>query len=455
MEKTLQFISENRERFLEELKGLIAIESVSSDPAHKNDMQKAAEYIKKLLLEAGADIAEICPTDGNPGNPIVYGERIISPGAKTVLVYGHYDVMPVQPLEEWKTSPFEAVIKDNAIWARGANDDKGQSFTQLKAFEAMNKTGELPCNVKFMFEGEEEIGSEALSAWCAKNKERLAADIILVSDTSMLGENIPSVTCGLRGISYFQVKVTGASRDLHSGLYGGAVANPINALSSMIGKLVDEEGRITIPGFYDDVKDFSPSLREAINSAPFSEEGFTYSIGIKQTCGEKGYTTMERKGIRPTLDVCGIIGGYTGEGAKTVIPSSATAKISMRLVADQDCEKVRKQFMEYFPTLAPKSVTVEIQYLHGGTPYMADTESHAYKAAAAALKDVFGKEPIPFYSGGSIGIISTFKDVLGLQSILLGFGLDTDAIHAPNENFRLSMFDKALKTIPLFYKYFA
>lgn len=452
MQKTEIYIAENRDKFLEDLKRLIAIPSISSDPAHKDDMLKAAEYIKEMLYKAGTDMAEVCKTDGNP---IVYAERIISSEAKTVLIYGHYDVMPVEPLEEWHTKPFEAVFKDGAIWARGANDDKGQSFTHIKAFEAMNKTGELPCNVKFMFEGEEEVGSEALAVWCRENRKKLDADIILVSDTSMLGENTPSITCGLRGISYFQVKVTGASRDLHSGLYGGAVANPINALCSMIGKLIDSDGKITIPGFYDDVKTFSPELRKAINTAPFSEEKFKESIGVTDICGEDGYTTMERKGIRPTLDLCGIIGGYTGEGAKTVIPSSATAKISMRLVANQDCEKVKTQFMKYFPTLAPKGVQVEIEYLHGGTPYMADTESNAYKAAAHALKDVFGKDPVPFYSGGSIGIISTFKEVLGLQSILIGFGLDTDAIHAPNENFRLSMFDKALKTIPLFYKYFS
>lgn len=452
MKKTEQYIAENRDRFLEELKELIAIPSISSDHARKDDMLRAADYLKNMLIKAGVDRAEVCPTEGNP---IVYAERIISEEAKTVLVYGHYDVMPVEPLKEWKTSPFDAVIKDGAIWARGANDDKGQTFTQLKAFEAMNKVGELPCNVKFMLEGEEEIGSESLTAWCSKNRDRLKADVILVSDTSMLGEDVPSITCGLRGISYFQVKITGASRDLHSGLYGGAVANPINALSTMIGKLMDENGRITIPGFYDDVRDFPSELRKALNSAPFSEEKFRDSIGITESCGEEGYTTMERKGIRPTLDVCGIIGGYTKEGSKTVIPSSASAKISMRLVADQNCEKVKKQFMEYFPTLAPKGVKVEIEYMHGGTPYMADTRSEAYKAASKALVEVFGKEPIPFYSGGSIGIISTFTEVLGLQSILLGFGLDTDAIHAPNENFRLSMFDKALKTIPLFYKKFA
>jgi len=415
-------------------------------------MINAAEFLRESLINAGVDRAEICQTNGNP---IVYAERILGDNCKTILIYGHYDVMPTEPLNEWKSDPFKPEIRDDAIWARGADDDKGQSFTHIKAFEAMNKCGELPCNVKFMFEGEEEIGSGSLSGWCKENKDKLKADVILLSDTSMMDEDIPSITCGLRGIAYFDVKVKGPNRDLHSGLYGGVVANPINVLASMIAKLTDDNGKITIPGFYDSVNEFSDEFRASINSAPFNEEEFKQSIGITAIYGECGYTAIERRGIRPTLDLCGISGGYTSEGAKTIIPSYASAKISMRLVANQNYEKISEEFVKYFKSIAPEGVQVEIVPLHGGQPYMADHNSPAYIAASEAVTDVFGKAPVPFYSGGSIPIISSFEKELGIKSILLGFGLSSDAIHSPNENFRLSMFDKALETIPLFYKYYA
>ncbi len=404
------------------------------------------------MLKAGVDRAEIFPTDGPS---IVYGEKIIDPALPTILVYAHYDVMPVDPIELWTSPPFEPEIRDGKIWARGADDDKGQGFMHLKAFEAMVATNTLPCNVKFMLEGEEEIGSGQLTHWVAKHKEMLKADVILVSDTSMLGETTPSITCGLRGLAYVEVKVTGPNRDLHSGLYGGAVANPINVLSQMIAKLIDENGVVQIPGFYDGIKEFTADERAAIAKAPFDEERFKASIDIADVMGEAGYTTMERKGIRPTLDCCGIWGGYIGEGSKTVIPSTASAKISMRLVAGQDFEDITRKFTTYFQSLVPSGATVEVFPSHGGYPYMADTDSAAYKAASVAMTETFGVEPVPFYSGGSIPIISTFERVLGIKSILMGFGLDTDAIHSPNENFSLDLFYKGIKTIPLFYKSFS
>lgn len=447
-----QYIEQNSERFLSELFELLRIPSISADPSHKPDMDRCAQWLCDSLMKSGADSAQIFPTDGNS---IVYGEKIIDPAAPTVLIYAHYDVMPVDPIELWNSDPFEPIVKDGKIWCRGADDDKGQGYMHIKAFESMVATGTLPCNVKFMLEGEEEIGSGELTKWVAKHKQMLKADVILVSDTSMLAADTPSITCGLRGLAYVEVTVTGPNRDLHSGLYGGAVANPINVLSKMITQLLDEQGRVTIPGFYDGIKTFTTQERAEIAAAPFNEEKFRQSIGINDTAGEKGYSTMERKGIRPTLDPCGIWGGYIGQGSKTVIPSTAHSKISMRLVAGQDFHDITEKFTTYFKSLAPAGVTVEVNPSHGGYPYMADIDSPAYKAAVQAMTDTFGKRPVPFYSGGSIPIISTFEQTLGIKTILMGLGLDTDAIHSPNENYPLDNFYKGIKTIPLFYKYFA
>lgn len=447
------YLEQNRERFLSELFEYLRIPSISSESGHKADMGRCAEWLKNALLKAGADKAESFPT---PGNPIVYGEKIVSPELPTVLVYGHYDVMPVDPIELWNTEPFEPVVKDGKIWGRGADDDKGQGFMHVKAFEAMNATGNLGCNVKFMFEGEEEIGSGSLTVWCGEHKEMLAADIILVSDTSLMGMDTPSITCGLRGLTFVEIEATGPNRDLHSGLYGGAVVNPVNALCQMIASLTDADGRITLPGFYDDVHEFSAAERTEINAAPFDETSFARAIGVETPRGEKGYTTLERKGIRPTMDVCGIWGGYTGEGAKTIIPSTAHAKVSMRLVANQDFKKVTEQLIAHIEKIAPEyGVTVKCKPLHGGYPYVAPTDSAAYQAAAKAMEETFGKRPVPFYSGGSIPIISTFERALGTKSILMGFGLDTDAIHSPNENYPLENFYRGIETLPLFYRYFA
>jgi acetylornithine deacetylase/succinyl-diaminopimelate desuccinylase-like protein len=392
------------------------------------------------------------PTEGNP---VVYAEKIVDPKAKTVLVYGHYDVMPVDPVEEWNTDPFEPVIKDGRIWARGANDDKGQSFMHVKAFEAMVNCGELPCNVKFMLEGEEEIGSASLYKWCRDNKKMLKADVILVSDTSLIGWETPSITCGLRGLCYMEVEVTGPNKDLHSGLYGGAVANPANVLTRMVASLIDENGHITIPGFYDSVRELTPAERRAFNKAPFCLREYKKALEIGDVEGEDGYTTIERTGVRPSLDVNGIWGGYIEEGTKTVIPSKASAKISMRLVPDQDYVQIGKLFEKHFKAIAPKSVKVKVRTLHGGAPYVSPTDLPAYKAAAKALEETFGKKPLPYYSGGSIPIISGFEKILGLKSILMGFGLDRDAIHSPNESYGLDNFYRGIETIILFYKYFA
>lgn len=452
MSKINQYIDQNKDRFLEELFEILRIPSISADSAYKGDMDRAAEWLKNALLKAGVDKAEIFKTDGPS---IVYAEKMVDPAAPTVLVYAHYDVMPVDPIELWKNPPFEPVVKDGKIYARGADDDKGQGFMHVKAFEAMVATGTLSCNVKFMLEGQEEIGSGELTKWCALHKELLKADVILVSDTSLIGMDAPSITCGLRGLAYVEVEVTGPNRDLHSGLFGGAVANPINVLSQMIGSLIDQDGRIMVKGFYDDVHDFSPAERAVINSAPFSEQRFKDGIGIQDAVGEAGYSTLERKGTRPTLDVCGIWGGYIGEGAKTVIPSKASAKISMRLVAGQDFEKITKQFTEHFMAIAPKGVTLKITPSHGGYPYNAPTDTVAYQAASDAIFETFGKRPVPFYSGGSIPIISTFERVLGIKSILMGFGLDSDAIHSPNESYPLENFYLGMKTIPLFYENFS
>ncbi len=452
MKKAHDYIGVNKDRFIDELFELLRIPSISAQSEHKPDMQRCAEWLAAALVKAGADHAEVMPTDGNP---VVFAEKMVDPAAKTVLVYGHYDVMPVDPREEWRTEPFEPTIKDGRIWGRGADDDKGQLFMHAKAFEAMCATDSLPCNVKFMLEGEEEIGSPSLYKFCADNREMLAADIILVSDTSMISMNTPSITCGLRGLTYMEVEVTGPNKDLHSGLFGGAVANPANVLTRLVASLVDDKGRVTIDGFYDDVRELTPAERKAFNEAPFDLDEYKRSLDVDDVEGEDGYTTIERTGVRPSLDVNGIWGGYIEEGTKTVIPSKASAKISMRLVPNQDFEKIAELFERHFRAIAPASVKVDVRFLHGGAPYVAPTDMPAYKAAEQAIADTFGKKPLPFYSGGSIPIISGFERILGIKSLLIGFGLAEDAIHSPNESYGLDQFFKGLETIPLFYKYFA
>jgi acetylornithine deacetylase/succinyl-diaminopimelate desuccinylase-like protein len=452
MEHAKKYIEENKDRFLEELFDLIRIPSISSEAARKDDMLRAAEYWKKTLDDAGAEDTAIMETDGNP---VVYGEKKIDENLPTVLVYGHYDVMPVDPIDLWESEPFEPVIRDGKIWARGADDDKGQAFMHAKAFEYLVKSNSLPCNVKFMIEGEEEVGSPSLGKFCELNKEMLQADVILVSDTGMIARDIPSITTGLRGLSYMEVEVTGPNRDLHSGLYGGAVANPINILTKMIASLTDENNKITIPGFYDDVLEVNPEERAEMAKAPFNLDEYQKAIDIDTVWGEEGFSTMERTGIRPSLDVNGIWGGYTGEGAKTVIPSKAYAKISMRLVPHQNNEKISELFEEYFKSIAPPSVKVKVKALHGGQPYVSPTDMIAYKAADKAYEEVYGIRPVPVRSGGSIPIISTFEEVLGIKSILMGFGLESDAIHSPNENYPLEQFFNGIETITYFYKYFA
>ncbi len=452
MNEINNYVETHKQRFLDELFELIRIPSISSQPAHKPDMYRAAEMWKDILLKAGADKAEIYETEGNP---VTYGEKIIDPNAPTVLVYAHMDVMPVDPIELWNTDPFEPVVKDGKIWARGADDDKGQGFMHAKAFEYLVQSGKLECNVKFLIEGEEEVGSPNLPAFCEKYKDMLKSDVILVSDTSMIASDIPSITTGLRGLAYWQVEVTGPNADLHSGLFGGAVANPINVLSKMIAQTMDENGKILIPGFYDDIIEVSEEERELMAKAPFSLEEFKKGIGIEQEFGEAGYTTNERTGIRPTFDVCGIWGGYTGEGAKTVLPSKAYAKISTRLVPGQDHDKVGELFVDYFKSIAPDTVTVDVEYLHGGPSYVCPIDFSGYKAAEKAYEEVYAKQPVPVRSGGSIPIIATFEEILGTKSVLMGFGLSSDAIHSPNENYPLEQFYNGIKTIPLFYKYFA
>ncbi|MGB4655900.1 MAG: dipeptidase [Bacteroidales bacterium] len=452
MENLKSFIKENQPRFLEELFGLIRIPSISSIPAHKEDMHKAAEYLKEHLLKIGATKAEVMPTEGHP---VVYAERIISDNAPTVLVYGHYDVMPVDPIELWDSPPFEPEIRDGRIWARGANDDKGQTFMQLKAFEYMVSSGQMGVNVKFLLEGEEEMGSPSLAKWLPENRDLLKCDIMLVSDTSMIGLDQPSITTGLRGLAYMEIEVTGPSHDLHSGLYGGAVANPANVLADIIASLHDENHKINIPGFYDDVLIVSDEERKLMARAPFDINKYKENINIKETLCEKGYSVNECTGIRPALDVNGIWSGYIGEGSKTVLPSKAFAKVSMRLVPNQDPKKIAKLFIEHIEKIAPNYVTVKVKEHHGGFPYVSPIDSVGYQAAAKAYETTFGKTPIPTRSGGSIPIISTFEQVLGVKSLLMGFGLDTDALHSPNENFQLACFDKGIETIAWFYKYYA
>ncbi len=451
MKELKSYQEANKERFLNELFGLLRIPSISPVAEHKSDMEKAAQYWKEALLASGAGKAEVLPTKGNP---VVYGEKIIDPAKPTILVYAHYDVMPADPVDLWQTPPFEPQIREEKIWGRGADDDKGQGFMHAKAFESMVKTGNLPCNVKFMIEGEEEIGSPNLPAFLAEHKEMLKSDIILVSDTSMIGQDAPSVTNGLRGLAYMEVEVTGPNRDLHSGLYGGAVANPINVLAKMIASLTDENNRITIPGFYDDVTELSPEERADMARAPFNVDDYKKALDIGDIQGETGYSTMERTGIRPSLDCNGIWGGYIAEGTKTIIPSKASAKISMRLVPDQDHGKIARLFEKHIIAIAPASVKVKVKALHGGQAYVSPVDSIAFRAASRAVESTFGKKPIPFRSGGSIPIISTFEQILGVKSLLLGFGLESDAIHSPNENYPLFNFFKGIETIPYFYHYF-
>lgn len=457
-ESVNKYIAENKDRFLEELKELLKIPSVSADPAYTKDVAQTAEVIKQRLEEAGVDFAEICPTDGHP---IVYAEKIIDESLPTVLVYGHYDVQPADPIDLWDSPPFEPIIKttekhpQGAIFARGACDDKGQMYMHVKAFEYMMNENSLPCNIKFMIEGEEEVGSENLATFVKNNKSKLAADVILVSDTGILANDTPSITVGLRGLSYVEVKVVGPNRDLHSGLYGGAVANPINILAKMIASLHDENNHITVKGFYDDVEEVSLEDRAEMAKAPFDEEEYKKDLAISATWGEKGYSTAERASIRPTLDVNGIWGGYIGEGAKTVLPSEAYAKISMRLVPNQNSEKITQLFKDHFESIAPDCVKVTVTPHHGGEPAVVPTDFPGFKAASLAMEETFGQKPIPVRSGGSIPIVALFEKELGLKTILLGFGLDSDLIHSPNEHFGVFNYLKGIETIPLFYKHYA
>jgi acetylornithine deacetylase/succinyl-diaminopimelate desuccinylase-like protein len=452
------YISENKDRFLNELLDLLKIPSISADKNYQADVLKTADSIKTRLIEAGADKVEICNTKGYP---VVYGEKIIDPNLPTIVIYGHYDVQPADPLNLWDSPPFEPVIKktaihpEGAIFARGACDDKGQMFMHVKAFEIMMKTKTLPCNVKFMIEGEEEVGSPSLGPWIIENKERLKGDIILISDTSIIANDIPSIDTGLRGLAYMEVEVTGPNRDLHSGVYGGAVANPINVLCKMIASCHDENKHITIPGFYDKVQELSAAERTEMAKAPFNLDEYKKDLAIDDIYGEKDYSTIERTGIRPTLDVNGIWGGYIGEGAKTVLPSKAFAKISMRLVPNQDSHEISELFQKYFESIAPKSVKVKVTPHHGGEPVVVSTEAAGYKAASKAMEETYGKKPVPTRGGGSIPIVALFKKELGLDSILFGFGLDSDALHSPNEHYGVFNYLKGIETIPYFFKYYA
>ncbi|MFN8298764.1 MAG: dipeptidase [Chitinophagales bacterium] len=451
MKQLQPYLETNKERFLNELLDLLRIPSISADAKYDADVARCAEAVKQRLLEAGVDNAEICPT---AGHPIVYGEKMIDPKLPTVLVYGHYDVQPADPLDLWTSPPFEPVVKDGNIYARGACDDKGQMYMHVKAFEMMIRNNALPCNVKFMIEGEEEVGSVNLESFAKANSAKLKADVVLISDTSMISNEDPSITTGLRGLSYLEVEVTGPNRDLHSGVYGGAVANPINILCDMISSLHDENRRVTIPGFYDDVAEVSNEERDQMARAPFNLEEYKKDLGVGDVLGEKGYSTLERVSIRPTLDVNGIWGGYTGQGAKTVLPSKAYAKISMRLVPNQKSEKIMKLFEEHFMKIAPASVKVKVMPHHGGEAAVTPTDSIAYKAASKAMEQTFGKTPIPLRTGGSIPIVTMFEHVLGVKSVLFGFGLDSDAIHSPNERYGLFNYYKGIETIPYFYQYF-
>lgn len=446
-----RYIEENESRMLDELFSLIRIPSVSSQSEHKADMERCAQRWAELLRAAGADRVEVMPSDGNP---MVFAEKCVDAAAPTVLVYGHYDVMPVEPLEQWHSNPFEPEIRDGRIYARGADDDKGQSFIQCKAFEYLVSNGLLRHNVKFILEGEEEIGSPSLETFCERHKDLLKADIILVSDTSMLGESLPSLTTGLRGLSYWQVEVTGPNRDLHSGHFGGAVMNPINALCQMIASMTDADGRITVPGFYDDVENVPAEEREMIARIPFDEAKYKAAIGIDEVWGEKGYSTLERNSCRPSFDCCGIWGGYTGEGAKTVIPSKAYAKLSTRLVPHQDSAKITRLVGEHLQRIAPVGTKVKVEYLHGGDGYVCPISLPAYRAAERGFEVAFGQRPLPVRRGGSIPIIATFEKVLGIKTILMGFGLESNAIHSPNESFPLAMLRKGITAVVHFHLFF-
>ena len=452
MQHIKQYVEQNKQRFLDELFELLRFPSVSADPKYKQDVLKTADYVAQKLRDAGADNVEVCAT---AGYPIVYGEKIIDPAKPTVLVYGHYDVQPPDPLELWHTPPFEPTIRDGKIYARGSADDKGQFYMHVKAFELMMQNGGLPCNIKFMIEGEEEVGSNNLGIFVKANKQKLKADVVLISDTAMISMEHPSLETGLRGLSYLEVEVTGPNRDLHSGVYGGAVANPATILAKMIASLHDDNNHIAIPGFYDDVIDLTPDERKALNEAPYDEEEYKADLGVDQLWGEKGYSTLERTGTRPTLEVNGIWGGYIGEGAKTVLPSKASAKISMRLVPNQQSDKITKLFSDHFRKIAPKSVKVKVTPHHGGEPVVTPTNSIAYRAAQKAITESFGNAPIPTRGGGSIPIVALFEAELGIKTVLMGFGLDSDALHSPNEKYDIVNYYKGIETIPLFHKYFA
>lgn len=446
-----QYIAENQERFLNELFELLRIPSVSSQSAHKEDMVTCANKLVEMLLAAGADSAQVYPTKGHP---VVFGEKRLDPSRPTILVYGHYDVQPVDPIDLWKSDPFEPEVRDGAIYARGANDDKGQLFMHIKAFEYLVKKGLVNHNIKFILEGEEEIGSPSLAEWAKEHKDMLACDIMLVSDTTMISEKVPSINCGMRGLAYVEVEVTGPNKDLHSGHYGGAVVNPINALCKMIDQLIDERGHITIKGFYDDVVELSAEDRAMLARAPYNEQEYKEFLDIDAVAGEEGYSTMERTGIRPCLDVNGIWGGFIGEGSKTVLPSVAHAKISMRLVPNQDCNKIAKLFEEHFLSIAPAGVRVKVTPHHGGNGFLIPISSPAYKAAAKAMEEVYGIEPVPSRGGGSIPILADMQQILNADPLLMGFGLERDTIHSPNESYLLSQLFRGMESIALFYKYF-
>jgi len=443
------YIKQNWDRIVSEWGSLIEIPSISAEMEHKPDMTRCAQRWCELLIAAGADKATPMESDGNP---IVYGEKFVGEGLPTVLVYSHYDVMPVAPLELWKSDPFKIDIRDGRLYARGADDDKGQAMIQVKAFEYMNKMGELKCNVKFIFEGEEEIGSPSLEAFCQKNKELLKSDFILVSDTSMIGKDTPSLTTGLRGLAYWEIEVTGPNRDLHSGHFGGAVANPINKLCQMLAKITDEKGRITIPGFYDKVLPVPEAEREMIKQIPFDLEKYKKAIDVEEVEGEEGFSTLERNSCRPSFDICGIWGGHTGEGSKTVLPSKAYAKVSCRLVANQDHHEISEAFVKYIESIAPKSVKVKVTPMHGGQGYVCPIDWAPYKAAEKGFEQAFGKKPLAARRGGSIPIISTFEQVLGVKTVLMGFGLESNAIHSPNENMDLEVFENGIVAVVGFYR---
>lgn len=448
MQKTLDYIEKNKDRFRDELYSLLRIPSISAKPEHRDDMYACANRWCELLVAAGADKAVLMETGFNP---VVYGEKIIDPTYPTVIVYGHYDVMPAEPLELWSSNPFEPEVRDGRLWGRGTDDDKGQAFIQVKAFEIALQRNMLHCNVKFLFEGGEEVGSPGLEEFCANNRDLLKADVILVSDTSMVGREHPSLTTGLRGLAYWEIEVTGPCRDLHSGHFGGAVANPINELCKMLAGITDADGRITIPNFYDDAEELSPAERAMMAAVPYDEQAYCQAIGVKALSGEKGYSTLERAATRPTFDICGIWGGYTGEGSKTVLPSKAHAKVSCRLIPHQDYHKITQQFIDYIQAIAPATVDVKVTPMHGSESYVCPIDIPAYKAAEAGFELAFGQPPLAVRRGGSIGVIPIFERVLGLKSVLMGFGLEKNAIHSPNESFALEMYERGIIAVVEFY----